>query len=271
MRSLSAGILFGYGIPAAIVAVLLGLLVVVQSGAEANVASAAAALPIGFAMAAGIVASVNPCGFFMLPTYVAYQLGTEEAGFDRLSAGRRTLRALAVGGTATAGFAAVFLAVGLVVAAGAGWIGRVFPFAGLGVGVLMLLFGIYLLISHRYVGILAASRVTVTPKRNIRNAFVFGVGYAIGSLACTLPIFLAVVGTALTAGGFLASFGQFASYALGMGIVIIAVTVGSALFRDAVSKWLRSALPHVHRVGAFFLVGAGGYLIYYWVVFAGVF
>ena len=239
---LSGGILFAYGVPAAIVIVLLGGLIIVQSGTEANVASAAAALPIGFAMAAGIVASVNPCGFFMLPTYIAYQLGTEEAGFDRLSAGRRTLRALAVGGTATAGFAVVFLAVGLVVAAGAGWVGRVFPFAGLGVGVLMLLFGMYLLVSHRYVGILAASRVTVTPRRNIRNAFVFGVGYAISSLACTLPIFLAVVGTALSAGGFLASFGQFASYALGMGIVIVAVTVGSALFRDAVSKWLRGAL-----------------------------
>ena len=271
MRTLSGGILFAYGVPAAIVIVLLGGLIIVQSGTEANVVSAAAALPIGFAMAAGIVASVNPCGFFMLPTYIAYQLGTEETGFDRLSTGRRTLRALAVGGTATAGFAVVFLGVGLVVAAGAGWVGRVFPFAGLAVGVLMLLFGIYLLVSHRYVGILAASRVTVTPRRNIRNAFVFGVGYAISSLACTLPIFLAVVGTALSAGGFLASFGQFASYALGMGLVIVAVTVGSALFRDAVSKWLKGALPHVHRVGAFFLIGAGSYLVYYWVVFAGVF
>ena len=190
----------------------------------------------------------------MLPTYVAYQLGTEEAGFDRISAGRRTLRALAVGGTATAGFAAVFLAVGLVVAAGAGWIGRVFPLAGLSVGVLMLVFGIYLLISYRYVGILAASRVTVTPRRNVRNAFVFGVGYAVGSLACTLPIFLAVVGTALGAGGFLASFGQFASYALGMGIVIVAVTVGSgpvprprlemAQGRAAPRSPSRRVLPH---------------------------
>ncbi len=268
-RGRSAGTVFVYGIPAAIVAVLIGLLIVVQSGAEARVASMASVLPIGFAMAAGIVASVNPCGFFMLPTYIAYQLGTEEAGFDSIGAGRRTARAFAVGGTATAGFVAIFLAVGLVVAAGAGWIGRVFPFAGLSVGILMLLFGVYLLVSHRYVGILAASRVAVTPRRNIGNAFVFGIGYAIGSLACTLPIFLAVVGTALAADGFLASLGQFASYALGMGIVIVAVTVGSALFRDAVSKWLRSALPHVHRVSSLFLVGAGGYLIYYWVVFAG--
>lgn len=265
----SSGVIFAYTIPAAIVAALIGLLIVVQSGAEARVASVAAVLPIGFAFAAGIVASVNPCGFFMLPTYVAFQLGTEEVGFDRIGAGRRTARAFAVGGSATAGFVAIFLVVGLVVSAGAGWIGRVFPFAGLSVGILMLLFGIYLLITRRYVGVLAASRVAVTPRRNIGNAFVFGIGYAIGSLACTLPIFLAVVGTALAADGFLASLGQFASYALGMGVVIVAVTVGSALFRDAVARWLRSALPQVKRVSSLFLVGAGGYLIYYWIVLAG--
>jgi cytochrome c biogenesis protein CcdA len=133
----------------------------------------------------------------------------------------------------------------------------------------MLLFGVYLLVTRRYVGILAASRVEVTPRRNFGNAFVFGIGYAVASLSCTLPIFLAVVGTALAANGFLASLVQFASYALGMGIVIVAVTVGSALFRDAVSRWLRGVLPHVHRVSSLFLVGAGGYLIYYWIVFAG--
>ena len=258
-----------YAIPAAGVAALIGLLIVVQAGTEARVASVAGILPIGFAMAAGLVASVNPCGFFMLPPYIAYQLGTEEADYEFTGAGRRAARAFSVGGMATLGFVLIFLAVGAVVSAGADWLGRVFPFAGFTVGVVMLLFGLYLLITHRYVGILAASRVTVTPRRNLGNAFVFGLGYAVGSLACTLPIFLVVVGTAIAADGFLASLAQFVAYAVGMGLVVIAVTVGAALFRDAVARWLRCALPHVHRVSSFFLVGAGGYLVWYWVFFAG--
>ena len=155
-----------------------------------------------------------------------------------------------------------------IIAAGGSFLGRVFPFLGLGIGVLMVGFGAYLLVTHRYFGILSGSRVQVTPRRNLGNAFVFGLGYAIGSLSCTLPIFLVVVGGALATQGFFESLGQFVAYALGMGFVVIAVTIGAAMFRDAVSRWLRSALPHVHRASSFFMLGAGAYLVYYWVIVA---
>jgi len=46
--------------------------------------------------------------------------------------------------------------------------------------------------------------------------------------------------------------------------VVALVTVGAALFRGAVAQWLRAAVPHVHRVSALFLLGAGAYLVYYW-------
>ena len=268
-RSPWLGTVLSYGLPALLVALLIGALISIQANAEAAVSDFAAALPIGFAAAAGVVASVNPCGFFMLPGYVAYQLGTQEVGYDRLSASRRIGRALAVGLMATLGFVLIFAAVGAIIAAGGNFLGRVFPFLGLAVGVLMVTFGAYLLITHRYVGVLAASRIQVTPRRSLGNAFVFGLGYAVGSLSCTLPIFLVVVGGALGAAGFLASFSQFLAFALGMGVVVIAVTIGAAIFRDAVSRFLRGALPHVHRASSLFLVGAGGYLIYYWVFFAG--
>ena len=133
----------------------------------------------------------------------------------------------------------------------------------------MVIFGAYLLITHRYVGVLAASASRSRRQRNLGNAFVFGIGYAVGSLSCTLPIFLVVVGGALGAAGFLASFSQFVAFALGMGVVVIAITIGAAIFRDGVARFLRGVLPHVHRASSLFLVGAGGYLIYYWVFFAG--
>ncbi|MCH7662788.1 MAG: cytochrome c biogenesis protein CcdA, partial [Chloroflexi bacterium] len=100
------------------------------------------------------------------------------------------------------------------------------------------------------------------------NVFVFGTVYAAGSLSCTLPIFLVVVGSALATQGFLAAFGQFISYALGMGIILILVMVGTALFQGTVLRLLKSAVPYVHRVSAMFLIGAGVYLLYYWIFFA---
>jgi cytochrome c biogenesis protein CcdA len=179
------------------------------------------------------------------------------------------LKALALGAVATTGFLAILALVGTIIAAGGQWLIRVFPFAGLAIGGAMALLGIYLLVTRRTLGILAASRVTVSPQRNLRNVFLFGIAYATGSLSCTLPIFLVVIGSSLASLGLANSFVQFIGYGLGMGTILIAVTVGAALFQGTVSRWLRSAMPYVHRISALFLVGAGAYLVYYWLFIAG--
>ncbi|MCU0521532.1 MAG: hypothetical protein MUF84_12660 [Anaerolineae bacterium] len=54
-----------------------------------------------------------------------------------------------------------------------------------------------------------------------------------------------------------------------MGTVILIVTLGTALFRGALSRWQKRLMPHVHRFGALFLIGAGGYLVFYWFFIAG--
>jgi len=258
-------------IPAVLVVGLLFLLISFQGGIETTVANLALVLPVGYAFAAGMVASVNPCGVLLLPSYALYQLGTEEADFDEVPAIKRALKALLIGGTATAGFIAIFAIAGSILAAGGRWLISVFPYAGLAIGGVMIVLGLWLLVTHRTIGIMAASRVAISPQRNLRNVFLFGIVYAFGSLSCTLPIFLVVVGGSLANRGLLAALGQFIGYALGMGTVLIAVTVGTALFRETVSRLLRRIVPQVHRVSALFLVGAGAYLIYYWVFQAGLF
>ena len=102
----------------------------------------------------------------------------------------------------------------------------------------------------------------------IMPRFAFGTVYAAGSLSCTLPIFLVVVGSSFASQGFLDSLGQFIGYALGMGLILIVVMVGTALFRGTVLRWLKRAIPYVHRASAMFLIGAGAYLLYYWIFFA---
>jgi cytochrome c-type biogenesis protein len=260
--------LASFVVPVALVIGLFVLLLSIRDSAEATVANVAGLLPVGFAFAAGIVASVNPCGFFMLPAYISYHLGTEEEGFYQQSAGRRLSKGLFLGVVTTLGFLVVFAVVGGIISAGGQWLVRVFPFAGVAIGGIMIAVGLWLLITHRTLGIMAASRVTVSPQRNLRNVFLYGIVYAIGSLSCTLPIFLVVVGSSLASQGLLGSFSQFIGYALGMGSILVAVTLGAALFQGTVARALRQALPYVHRVSALFMVGAGAYLIYYWVFFA---
>jgi cytochrome c-type biogenesis protein len=262
-------LLLSFGVPAAVVAIALILLLRVQNDAESAVANFAALLPVGYAFGAGMVASVNPCGFFMLPSYISYHLGTEDPDFYRASVASRLGKSVVLGGVATAGFVVIFALVGSVIAAGGQWLIRVFPYAGVAIGALMVGLGLWLLVTHRTLGIMAASRVTLDRQRNLRNVFLFGIAYAIGSLSCTLPIFLVVVGGSLASQGVAASFGQFVSYALGMGLILVAVTIGSALFQGSVARWLRRAIPYVHRASALFLVAAGAYLVYYWLFLVG--
>ncbi len=67
--------------------------------------AAGATAPLGYALLAGMVASVNPCGFVLLPTYLGYYLGDRR---DAADVRHVTGRALAVSVTMTAGFVLLF-------------------------------------------------------------------------------------------------------------------------------------------------------------------
>lgn len=253
-------------VPALLVAGLLLLLVSFRGGIEARVANVASVLPVSFAFAAGMVASVNPCGVLMLPGYVFYQL--QQRG-SRTSPVRRALQGFLLAAVVTSGFVLVFAVVGGVVAAGGQFLVRSFPYVGLFVGLAMVGLGVWILTTDQTLSILVTSQLNVERQRSLGNAFLFGLAYAIGSLSCTLPIFLVVVSTSLASGGALAAFTQFIGYSLGMGTIIFVVTLGAALFRRAMGRWLRLIAPYIHRLTAMFAIGAGVYLIYYWIFIAG--
>ena len=73
-------------------------------------------IPFALAFTAGLVATVNPCGFAMLPAYLAYFLGLE--GEARPLAARTILRALTVGAVVSAGFLTVFGLAGVLITLG---------------------------------------------------------------------------------------------------------------------------------------------------------
>jgi len=98
--------------------------------------------PLAFALAAGMAATVNPCGFVMLPAFVSYQLGERDSGYDQLGLAPRLWRAIVLGVTVTLGFIVVFAGVGLVLAGGGRVILRAVPWAGLIVGLVLVVLGL---------------------------------------------------------------------------------------------------------------------------------
>jgi cytochrome c-type biogenesis protein len=228
----------------------------------------AAALPFGIAFGAGMVAAVNPCGFAMLPAYLSLYLGTEEDGFAQRSAASRALRALAVGGVVSSGFVALFGLAGAVISAGGTALTSVMPFLGVLVGEALVVLGVWMLLAGRapYAAVLGrlATRLGDPRKVGVKGFFLFGLAYGAASLGCTLPAFLAVVGSGIAAGGLVAGAGRFLGYGLGMAAVLVALTVALALFKEGLLKWLRGALPYVQTASAILLILAGAYVVFYW-------
>ena len=100
--------------------------------------------PIGLAFAAGLVATLNPCGFAMLPAYLSYFMGLE-GGDDDEESGAGVGQALRVGGIVSLGFLVVFGVTGLLINAGVRSIIDWIPYVALGIGVVMAWLGVAML------------------------------------------------------------------------------------------------------------------------------
>jgi hypothetical protein len=90
----------------------------------------------------------------------------------------------------------------------------------------------------------------------------YGATFAIASLSCTIGPFLAVTGAALTqstAQGIV----TYVAYALGMGTIILAISVAAALAHTTLTRAMHNLTRVVSRLGGALMIAAGGYAIWY--------
>jgi cytochrome c-type biogenesis protein len=214
--------------------------------------------PYAFALAAGMAATVNPCGFALLPAYLSAFVGLDDRGTRVGAVGR----ALAVSAVLTAGFVLVFGAFGLLVTPFALRIEQHLPWVTIVIGLGLVGLGISLLAGREL--------VLRLPKLNrggrdgtLPSMFLFGVSYAVASLSCTIGPFLAVTTSTFRSDSWLAGLGVFAAYAVGMGIVVTILTVAVALARTGLVRRFRSLVPRMNRFAGALLVVAGAYVAYY--------
>lgn len=249
-----------------------GLVETLSGRSTSFLGSVGALAPLGFAFAAGMAATVNPCGFAMLPAYLGLYMGSNEKDRVQLGPLTRLRRALLVGGMVSAGLVLLFGVAGVIIGSGGQFVVDIMPWLGLGIGVVLTMAGAWLLGGHKlYTGFASqvGSRIGNPNQVSVRGYFLFGVSYGTASLSCTLPIFLAIVGTTLATSGILAATGQFVIYGLGMGVVIMALTLGMALFKGAMTGFLRRALPYIQPLSAGLMLVAGSYIVFYWLTLGG--
>lgn len=211
-----------------------------------------------YAFTLGLIATVNPCGFAMLPAYLSYFVGLE--GDD--DADRSVLRALAVGATVTAGFVAVFAVTGYIIENVSRTVRDAIPYATVVIGLALVVLAIAMLRGYQ-----PNLRLPKLNKgggsRELGSMFVFGVSYAVASLSCTIGTFLALTTTTFRNESGVSGVAVFVVYALGMGSVVIFLTIAAALAKTSVARGMRRMLPFVHRVSAVLLLASGLYVAYY--------
>lgn len=215
---------------------------------------------LAFAFIAGAIATANPCGFALLPAYLAHRLAAADT--DRQATAGAIARALLVGAVTTGGFLLVFGLAGGALALGASQLTRVFPWAGLAIGPALVAAGAAVLAGRR-LSLRLPGGARGDGAGGLRGDLLFGLGYATASLSCTLPIFLAVTGVAAT-GGPLASAASLIAYGLGMGTVLTSLALAAALSRHGLASAIRDLLPHLGRLSGALLVLAGAYVTYFW-------
>ena len=221
---------------------------------------------LGFTFGAGMVSTVNPCGFAMLPAYLGMYLGAADSEEARANPVVRFKQATLVGALVTLGVILLFGTVGVILAAGLTSVRSVIPWLGLGIGGVLTFGGAWVLMGGKLniaVFSRAASHMGVSREVSPKSYFLFGLSYGTASLSCTLPIFIAVVGFGTTI-GFLTATGQFVLYGLGMGAVILTLTLSMAIFKGAMVGALRKLLPFIQPINAAVMILAGSYIVFYW-------
>lgn len=208
-------------------------------------------------LTAGMLAAFNPCGFALLPGYLALFLGDDQSAHQA----HPVRRSLAVSAAMTAGFVVVFGAVGLVVNVVEWRITAYTPYVTLLVGPALVLLGAWLLTGRQVTIGLPKLRGTVGASP--AGMFGYGMIYATVSLSCTLPIFLIALTASLRSTNPLSAMSTVIAYALGMGLVIAALTLAVALARDGVVARSRNFVRYVGLISGAMLVIAGAYLTWY--------
>jgi cytochrome c biogenesis protein CcdA len=214
---------------------------------------------LGFALSAGLVAALNPCGFAFLPGY----LGLVITGSSREPS---RPDALARAGAATiamsAGFLTVFGIFGLVVSPLIVSAQKYLPFATVVIGVLLIALAVWL-IAGRDIPLMLPKLSGSAPTARLRSTYGYGVGYAVASLSCTVAPFLAVISTTFRQGSTLTGVLAFIAYAAGMAITVGVAALAVALAGSSAAGAFRRILPHVGRIAGAVVLLTGLYVTYY--------
>jgi cytochrome c-type biogenesis protein len=216
-------------------------------------------VPFTYAFTAGLVAAFNPCGFPMLPAYLSFFIELDD---ESESSGTRVPQAILSALAVAVGFFVVFVGLGFPINAGITSIYRWMPWFTIVIGLCLGALGIATLAGYR-LKVMLPRLDRGGRDRTFGSMFMFGVSYAVASLSCTLPVYLAVVVGTSRRENLLSAVVALLCYVAGMTVILLSLSVAIALARDGIVHRMRALVQYVDRVAGMLLLLVGAYLVYY--------
>lgn len=209
-----------------------------------------------FAFISGAFSLLSPCGYALLPGYLAYFLGS------RLDVRRAILGGLAC----TLGIISIFSIIGLSASSLGALFPQLIPFLTLIAGVVMILMGIITLMN---LGVLHISLpVGFIGRGGLIGLYLFGFSYGLAAVGCSAPIFLSVLFYAMSR-GLINGMIMFLAYSVGVGLPLTVTGILTARVKELIIEKIGHATPLIQRSSGIFLIIVGIYLLYFYHIIYG--
>ncbi|WP_255171629.1 cytochrome c biogenesis protein CcdA [Natrononativus amylolyticus] len=201
-----------------------------------------------FALMAGVATFFSPCAYPLLPGYVGFYVSQTDA--ERATLGGSISRGL-VAAVGVLGTFAVLL--GATFWVGHSTLSNVVVFEPI-IGAVLVVFGVLVVLER------APSLTVALPKRrsSVTGFGIFGAGYALAAAGCVAPLFIGVVGRALSL-PFGAGAAVLGTYVGTVAVLMLSLTVATGLGVVAGGGRLAAAGPTLERLagGVMILAGLG--------------
>jgi cytochrome c-type biogenesis protein len=214
-------------------------------------------LAVPVALIAGLVSFFSPCVVPLLPGYLSYMTGLGAADLGAARRGRMVAGALLF----IAGFAAVFILIGVAFGAAGEWLFRYQDQLRIWMGVATILLGIAFLgaipLLQRDV------RVHKLPAVGLAAAPMLGVLFGLGWTPCLGPTLSAINLLGAQEGSIDRAVALSVCYCLGLGVPFVLAAVAYRRMMGAVG-WVRRHQQWVTRLGGAMLITVGLLLVTGW-------
>lgn len=209
---------------------------------------------LSLAFTAGLFTFLSPCTIAFFPIYMAY--------FLRLKGNNTFTLGVLAGLLAGIGASLVFLALGFASSIIVMMLLSNYLFIKIVLGLILIILGL----------------ITISPGGIVFNvpvpslefvggfylsSLLYGVVYAFASLSCSLPVFLMVIFTSASSGGFLGLLTSFIAYALGLITPMMTLSVAIIYFKGVIERPYSSLASNFKRISGILLIVGGLYLLFF--------